>query len=130
MLLNFIPRLKMRPPADLDLWQFGLDVRAVMLARISRGMTGTLSAAEARRMVVEKQSAAVRAQLAYARALLDGAPASASRAFFDIYRRAVQANRKRLGKRRWRWPSALDRRLVYVRKRAKRDERGNGWWAL
>src|SRR5258707_13721438 len=97
MLLKFIPRLKTRPPADLDLWQFCLDVRAVMLARISRGMNGTLSAAEARRMVVEKQSAAVHAQLACVRALLDGAPASASRAVFDIYHRAVQANRKRLG---------------------------------
>jgi hypothetical protein len=107
MLLKFIQRLRRKPPPEPDLWQFGLDAREVMLARISRGITGNLSAAEARRMVCEKQSAAVRAQLAYMRALLDGAPASASRAFFDIYHRAVQSNRKRLGKRRWRWPGFI-----------------------
>jgi len=63
-------------------------------------MTGDLSAAEARRMVLEKQSAGMRAQLAYARALLDGDPVSAGRGFFDIYHRAVRSNRKRLRKRR------------------------------
>jgi hypothetical protein len=111
MLLRFIRRLRSKPSSDPDLWQFGLDVRAVMAARISRAMTGKLSAAEARRMVLEKQSAAVRAHLAYTRALLDGAPAAASRAFFDIYHRAVQSNRKRLGKRRIS-VSACWRRLV------------------
>ena len=90
---------KKSPP---DLWQFGLDVREVVLARISRAMTGDLSAAEARRMVLEKQSASVRAQLAYTRALLDGDPANAGRGFFDIYHRAVQSNRKRLRKLRQR----------------------------
>jgi hypothetical protein len=107
MLLKLIRRLRRKPPADPDLWQFGLDVKEVMQARISRAMAGSLSATEARRMVAEKQSAAVRAQLAYLQALLDGAPAAANRAAFDVYHRAVQSNRKRLGKRRWRWLGSI-----------------------
>jgi hypothetical protein len=107
MLSKLIRRLRPKPPADPDLRQFGRDVSEVMRTRISRAMAGTLSAAEAHRMVAEKQSAAVRAQLAYMRAHLDGAPAEANRAAFDIYNRAVQSNRKRLGHRRWwRWFSA------------------------
>jgi hypothetical protein len=108
MLLKLIRRLRRKPPADPDLRQFGRDVREVMGARIARAMAGTLSADEARRMVLEKQSAAVRAQLACLQALLDGVPGSGSREVFDIYDRAVQANRKRLGRRRWRWPGARD----------------------
>jgi hypothetical protein len=69
-----------------------------MLARTALGMTGDLSGAEARRMVLEKQLAAVRGQLAYTRALLRGDPASAGGEVFDIYRSAVQSNRKRLRK--------------------------------
>jgi len=97
---RFIQRRGRKSPPDL--WQFGLDVREVMLARISRAITGRLSAAEARRMVLEKQSASIRAQFAYMQALADGAPASAGRGFFDIYRQAVQSNRKRLRRRWWR----------------------------
>jgi len=95
---GLVRRLRRRPPADL--WQFGSDVRDVMSARISRAMAGDLSAAEARRMVLEKQSAAIRAQHAYARALLNGDLASANHDVWDIYQRAVRANRKRLRKRR------------------------------
>ena len=104
MLRKLIQRLRRKRPADPDLRQFGHDVAEVMWARISRAMAGTLSAAEARRMVLEKQSAAVHAQLAYLQALLDGAPATGSREVFAIYDQAVQSNRKRLGKRRWGWP--------------------------
>jgi hypothetical protein len=104
MLLKLIQRLRRKPPADPDLVQFGRDVAEVMGVRISRAMAGTLSAAEARRMVVEKQSAAVRAQLACLQALLDGAPAAGSREVFAIYDRAVQSNRRRLAQRRWGWP--------------------------
>lgn len=107
MLLKLIRRLFRKPPADPDLRQFGRDVREVMGTRIARAMAGTLSAAEARRMVLEKQSAAVRAQLIYIQALLDGAPAAGNRAAFDIYHRVVQSNRKRLRKRRWRWPGSI-----------------------
>jgi len=104
MLLKLIQRLRRKPPADPDLRQFGRDVAEVMWVRISRATAGTLSAAEARRMVLEKQSAAARAQLACLQALLDGAPAAASREVFAIYDRAVQSNRRRLGRRRWGWP--------------------------
>jgi hypothetical protein len=104
MRLRFIQRLiqRRRRKSSPNLWQFGLDVREVMLARTSRAMTGNLSEAEARRMVLEKQSAAIRAQVAYTRALLRGDPASAGREVFDIYRSAVQSNRKRLRKLRHR----------------------------
>jgi hypothetical protein len=93
-----------RAKSPADLWQFGLDSRNVILERTSRAMTGELSVAEARRMVLEKQSAAVRAQLAFTQALLKGDPALASRAFFDVYHRAVRSNRRRLSKTRWHWP--------------------------
>jgi hypothetical protein len=66
-------------------------------------MTGKLSAAEARRMVDEKRLAVVRAQLAYSEAILDGKAASAPGAYFHVYERAVETNRKRLSKRRWGW---------------------------
>jgi hypothetical protein len=73
-----------------------------MLTRISQALVGNLSADEARRMVLEKQSAAIRAQHAYTQALRRGDAALATREFFDIYHRTVQSNRKRLRKRRWR----------------------------
>jgi hypothetical protein len=100
----FIRRVfqRRRRESFLDLGQFGLDVREVMLERTSLAITGKLSEAEARRMVLEKQSAAIRAQLAYGRALMKGDPASGNREVFDIYRSAVQSNRKRLRKLRCR----------------------------
>lgn len=101
MLLQFINRLRRKSPPDLR--EFGRDVAEVMIARISRGITGDLSAAEARRMVLEKLSAGIRAQLACTQALLKGDPAASRRACFDIYHAAVKSNRKRLGKRRWGW---------------------------
>jgi hypothetical protein len=103
LIRRFMQHRRAKSPADL--WQFGLDSRNVILERTSRAMTGELSVAEARRMVLEKQSAAVRAQLAYTQALLEGDPALASRAFFDVYHRAVRSNRKRLFEKRWRWQS-------------------------
>jgi hypothetical protein len=68
-----------------------------------RAMTGELSAAEAHRMVMEKQLAVIRAQLAYTESILNGEAASALGAYFDVYQRAVESNRKRLSNRRWRW---------------------------
>jgi hypothetical protein len=102
MRFEFIRRLiqRLRRKSHLDLWQFGLDVREVMLARTSQAIAGELSEAEARRMVIEKQSAALRAQLAYTRALLNGDPALGSHEVFDIYRSTVQSNRNRLRKLR------------------------------
>jgi hypothetical protein len=98
MVFRLMRRPRSKPPPNL--WQFGLDVQEVMAARISRAMNGTLSAGEARRMVAEKQSASMRAPLAYARELLKGGPASANRAFFDTYHEVVRSNRERLRKRR------------------------------
>ena len=59
---------------------------------------------EAHRMVEEKRLAVVRAYLACTEAILNGQGASAPRVYFDVYRRAVESNRKRLSNRRWRWP--------------------------
>ncbi|HVI11692.1 MAG TPA: hypothetical protein VM822_02365 [Pseudolabrys sp.] len=67
-------------------------------------MTGELSAAEAHHMVMEKQSAAMQAHVAYTESILNGEAASAPGAYFDVYHRAVQSNRRRLSSRRWRWP--------------------------
>jgi hypothetical protein len=69
-----------------------------------RAMTGELSAAEAYCMVMEKQLAVIRAQLAYTESILNGEAASAIGAYFDVYQRAVESNRKRLSNRPWRWP--------------------------
>jgi hypothetical protein len=92
-------RAKARP----DVWQLGRNAREVMRARISLALSGHLSADEARRMVLEKQSAAVRAQLAYMQEIAAGRAEAASQAAFDIYDQAVRSNRKRLIRRRW-WP--------------------------
>jgi hypothetical protein len=102
MPFKFLRRLKRKPPPNL--WHFALDARDVMTTRISRGLTGRLSADEARRMVVEKQAAAARAHLAYMQWLFDGNVAPANDAVFNIYHGAVKSNRKRLARRRWGWP--------------------------
>jgi hypothetical protein len=97
---TFIQRLLRKSPPDL--WDLGVGAGEVMLARISRAAAGRLTAAEARRMVVEKQVAGVRAHFVLARAFLDGKPDLGRRAVFDIYHAAVQSNRKRLRKKsRW-----------------------------
>ena len=70
---------------------------------MSRVITGELSAAEALRMVMEKQLAAMRAHRAYTESILNGEATSALGAYFDVYQRAVESNRKRLSNRRWRW---------------------------
>lgn len=96
--------LSLRRKSPPNLWQFGLAVQEVIAARTSLAMTGKLSAAEAHRMVEEKRLAVVRAYLGCAKAILNGQGASAPRVYFDVYRRAVESNRKRLSNRRWRWP--------------------------
>jgi hypothetical protein len=102
VLFVFLRRLGGRPSPNF--WQFSLAVREVIAARVLRAMTGELSGAKARRMVEEKQWAVVRAQLAYTEALLNGEAASALGAYFDVYQRVVESNRKRLRNRRWHWP--------------------------
>jgi hypothetical protein len=101
---TWIDRLRRKSPPDL--WRLTLDAREVMRTRIARGLAGTLTATEARRMVLEKGSAGVRAQLAYAQAVLEGNLESAARAFFDAYHREVRSNRRRLRKPWWGRPIA------------------------
>jgi hypothetical protein len=48
----------LRRKSQPDFWHFGFGVREVIAARLSRALTGELSAAEARRMIMEKQLAA------------------------------------------------------------------------
>jgi hypothetical protein len=55
-------------------------------------------------MVMEKQLAAMQAHFAYIKSILNGEVASAPGAYFDVYHRAVQSNRRRLSSRRWHWP--------------------------
>jgi len=97
-----------RAKAQPNVWRLGRDAREVMQARIALALSGRLSAAEARRMILEKQSAAVRAQLAYMQELGAGQAGAASQAAFDIYDQAVRSNRKRLvHPRRWWLPTML-----------------------
>jgi hypothetical protein len=102
VLVEFLRRLHRKSPPNL--WHFGFAVREVIATRMWRAMAGKLSAAEARRMVMEKQLAAMQAHLAYTESILNGEAASALGAYFDVYHRAVQSNRRRLSSRRWRWP--------------------------
>lgn len=94
---------RFRRTSSPDIGEFTFAVREVIAARMARAMTGKLSAAEARLMVAEKQLAAVRAQFAYMDAVSKGDATSALSAYFTVYRRAVEANRRRLGQRRWLW---------------------------
>jgi hypothetical protein len=87
-----------------NLWQFGLAVHEVIAARTLLAMAGKLSAVEAHRMVEEKRLALLRAQFACAEAIIKGRSASAARDYFDVYKRAVESNRKRLSQRGRRWP--------------------------
>jgi hypothetical protein len=94
----------LRRKSPPNFWQFGLAVHDVIAARTLLAMTGKLSAVETHRMVDEKRLAALRAQFACAEAILDGRGASAASVYFDVYKSAVESNRKRLSKRGWRWP--------------------------
>jgi hypothetical protein len=48
--------------------------------------------------------------VAYTKSILNGEAASAPGAYFDVYHRAVQSNRRRLSSRRWRWHLSVRRR--------------------
>lgn len=97
-------RFRLRRKSPPNLRQFGLAVHDVVAARTLLAASGKLSAAEAHRMVDEKRLAAFRAQLACTEAILHGRGVAAANAYFDVYQRAVDSNRKRLRQRRWRWP--------------------------
>ena len=84
-----------------DLATFARDAGEVIARRTTQGMTGKLSAREAHRMVAEKQSAAVKAYLAFTKHALQGRIGSASAASFNVFKNAVSSNRRRLRRRTW-----------------------------
>ena len=88
--LSLFLQRRLRRRSSPDIGEFGVAVREVIAARMARAMTGTLSAAEARLMIAEKQLAAVRAHSAYMHAFLQGEAASALNAYFDVYQNAVE----------------------------------------
>jgi hypothetical protein len=95
-------RQRRKPPPNL--WQFSLDVRDVIAARTLLAMAGKMSAAEAHRMVEKKRLALLRAQFACTEAIIRGRSALAARDYFDVYKRAVESNHKRLSHHGRRWP--------------------------
>jgi hypothetical protein len=104
-------RLRKKPAPDIG--AFSSAVHDVIAARTALAMAGKLSAAEARLMIAEKQSAALRAQFAYIDAVAKGNAAAAPDAYFNVYQRAVAANRRRLDRHpRWSW-RGLGRRLGF-----------------
>ena len=91
-----------------DPWQFGFDVQQVITARVIGMMKGELSQREARRMVVEKQTAYSDAQIVGAYALLTGGPVEAGREMIEVYQRAVRANCIRLSGAPQSWDEAVN----------------------
>ena len=88
-----------RPPWTnmADAFAFALACQQVMALRMTRiALGGAMADREARRMVSEKATAAVEAQVAAAMGMATGGPARAARAAASVYRRAVQQNRRRL----------------------------------
>jgi hypothetical protein len=82
-----------------DQMRFGADVQSVMTTRMMMLATGgPATAAEAQRMVAEKMLALGESQMAFVTAMALGHGFhKASRRAFTPYRRAVRANRRRLG---------------------------------
>jgi hypothetical protein len=74
------------------------SVIALRLARLARG--GKRAELEATRMVLEKGTAFVTAQLAAAAVLPTGGATAAADTFIATYRRSVRANHRRLSRRR------------------------------
>jgi hypothetical protein len=95
---GFLKHLGLQPksPGLKDFARLGSDASVVIASRTARGMTGTLSAAEAHRMVAEKQTAAVKAYGAFAKHAFKGDLSSATAAYFGVFRKAVSANKRRL----------------------------------
>jgi hypothetical protein len=81
-----------------DFAELASDANAVIAARTQRAMTGTLTAAEAHRMVAEKQAATVDAYFAFAKSALSGRLYAAPFSSFQVFRKAVSKNRRRLAR--------------------------------
>ena len=83
----------------LDAWRLGLEASTVMGLRAMKIAQGGASGeAEAKRMVSEKVEAAVALQRQALTGGLGATPASASARTIALYRRKVNANRRRLSK--------------------------------
>jgi hypothetical protein len=87
-------------PQLKDFAKLGSDACEVIAARTAQGMTGTLSAAEAYRMIAEKQAAVVQAWFTFTKHALNGELNSASASSFEVFRKAVSKNRRRLRRRK------------------------------
>jgi len=80
-----------------DSFSFALACQQVVALRLTRiAFGGARGQHEMTRMVTEKASAAARAQIAAAVGLATGGPAKATAAAAYVYRRAVNANGRRL----------------------------------
>ena len=77
--------------------RLGFASQSVVALRMSKlAWGGPAASDEARRMVSEKATALVEAQLAAATAMMAGDPLLASRRALAVYRRRVKANQRRL----------------------------------
>jgi hypothetical protein len=83
-----------------DFANLARDAGEVIAARTHQALTGTLTAAEAHRMVAEKQTASVDAYFAFAKSFWSGNPQAAPFSSFEVFRKAVSGNRRRLKRRR------------------------------
>jgi hypothetical protein len=79
-----------------DFVELAREAGEVIAARTNQALTGTLTAAEAHRMIAEKQAASVNAYFAFAKSCLSGNPQIAPYSSFQVFRKAVSGNRRRL----------------------------------
>ncbi len=80
-----------------DAVSFGLACQQVMALRLTRiAFGGTRAHREMTRMVAEKVGAAAQAEVAAAIGMATGGPAKAAAAAGQVYRRAVNKNKRRL----------------------------------
>lgn len=85
---------------SLDAWRLALESWSVIALRSAGAMSGgSEQAAEASLMLTEKAQALWDAQVLTARSVLAGEPHLAAPRTLGLYRRRVQANRRRLTRR-------------------------------
>jgi hypothetical protein len=82
-----------------DFTKLARDAGEVIAARTTKALSGSLDAREAHRMIAEKQAAAMEACFAFTQHALRGEINSASAATFNVFKKAVSSNRRRLRRR-------------------------------
>jgi hypothetical protein len=83
-----------------DSWRLGLQAQTVVGLRLAKLAVGDAAAAvETQRMVAEKMTAAMEAQVAATTAILSGRSDLAPKRALAVYQRKVGANRRRLSRR-------------------------------